>query len=277
MRKKCLFFLPLLLVLLTGCEKKCPDGFTMDGNKCIREIERFEAEAVYDCEEDTILEGINCVRNIFVEPSEGTGCEDGLTLENGYCVGTLKESPVDAYKCNSGEELKGNKCIKSTVDNAALTKTGKCQTGYTYEDGACWSGQKMPMGCDWEHGDYNGCFCAGGDKYKDGWCYEKKTAEYDYKCANGTVLKNNKCYQQTESNATSYKKCNSGYTLNGNECTKAVKEKAGKVLNCEDGYTLEGNQCKKVETTPARVTYSCSNGYEVIDKYCVKREVKEVE
>lgn len=114
MRKKVLFLLPILLIVLTGCTKKCPEGFTQEDNKCVREIERFEAQVSYECDEDTVLDGTNCIRDIFKEPTETTGCKEGLTLENGYCVGTLKESPVDAYKCNNGEELKGNKCIKYT-------------------------------------------------------------------------------------------------------------------------------------------------------------------
>ena len=283
MRKKCLFFLPLLLVLLTGCEKKCPDGFTMDGNKCIREIERFEAEAVYDCEEDTILEGINCVRNIFVEPSEGTGCEDGLTLENGYCVGTLKESPVDAYKCNIGTyNSKTGKCDVLTYvskvnasckeENDIVLDNGKCAAAHPGAHSYGEPGEVDPA---------TECCC--GDTFKNGWCYSLPNGNYDatLTCPNGSKYtsgdKGKACYKESTSDATSYKKCNSGYTLSGNECTKSVKEKVGKVLTCESEFTLEDNQCKKIEVTPAKVNYNCPSDYEVVDKYCVKREVKEVE
>ena len=272
-----------LLLIVCGCKKKekCPEGYNEENNKCVKEIERFEAEVSYYCDPDTTTEGETCLRQIVVPAEEVTGCKDGLTEENGYCVGTLTEPQVDAYKCNSGETLRGNKCVKSTVDDSALTKTPKCQNGFTYENGYCWSGPKPPMGddgkCDWEHGDYTDCYCDGGDQLRsDHKCYEKKNPEYDYSCASGTNLKNNKCYKETETDATSYKKCNSGYTLKDNVCTKQVKEKVSKVLSCPADYTLNDNNCEKMEVEPAVPNYHCPDDYDLVEKSCVKLDIKDL-
>ena len=287
MKKKLLFLLPLLLILVTGCDKemKCPGGFVLEGTKCVHEVERFEAEITYSCDEGAELtENNTCVRTVVKEATTSESCQEGLTLENGYCVGTLKESPVDAYKCNSGEELKGTKCIKSTVDNNALTATPGCPIDYDYIDGKCLANPRNPMGnnpgdCDWENNDYTNCHCESGDYYRtsDHYCYSEAKVGWMYECAEGTVLKNNKCYKQTETAATPYKKCNSGYTLSGNECVKNVKEKLGKTLVCEQDFTLNGQFCEKVEEVPAIPNYNCPDGYEVIDSSCVKRDIIEAE
>ena len=151
---------------------------------------------------------------------------------------------------------------------------------YDYLDGKCLANARPPMGanpgdCDWENQDYTNCICGTGDYYRssDHFCYSTAKVGWMYECAAGTTLKNDKCYRETETDATPAKTCKTGYTLNGDTCTKTVKEKVGKSLSCESGYELRTDDCMKIEATPVKVEYHCPDDYIQDEASCVKLDI----
>ena len=286
MRKIMLILVPILFILVTGCDKdlKCPGGFSLEGTKCVHEVERFVGEVTYSCDEGAELtENNTCVRTIVKEAILSESCQEGLTLDNGYCVGTLKESPVDAYKCNSGNyNSKTGKCDVLTYVSK-VSKTCKEENDIPLDNGKCAAAHPgaHSYGEPGEVDPATECCC--GDTFKDGWCYSLPNGNYDatLTCPSGSKYttgdKGKACYTELTTAATLYKKCSTGYTLNDNECTKNVKEKLGKTLTCEVGFTLNNKSCEKVEEEPAKTNINCPEDFEIIDNNCVKRDIIDAE
>ncbi len=282
--KKMLLIL-LLLLVVCGCKKKlkCPEGYNEENNKCVKEVERFEGEISYICDDNTIPDGENCIREIIVPAEEVVGCKEGLVEENGNCVGTLKEAATDAYKCSSGKyNSSTGKCDVVTYVSKA-TKTCKEENDIALDNGKCAAAHPgaHSYGEPGEVDPATECCC--GDTFRNGWCYSLPNGNYDatITCPTDSKYtsgdKGKACYKESTIDATPYKKCNSGYTLNGNECTKTVKEKASKVYKCEADYTLNDKNCEKTEIEEARKEYNCPDNYEKEGNYCIKRDIRDME
>ena len=98
------------LLALTGCEKKCEEGYTKDGNTCTKEtlVEDALLET-YVCEEGWKLEDKECVNGEM--PPIGDGCEEGTTDRiglDGFCH-HYKDATIE-YTCKEGHTLKDGKC-----------------------------------------------------------------------------------------------------------------------------------------------------------------------
>ncbi len=111
MNKKIVISLACLsLVVLTGCEKKCEEGYTKEGNVCSKYTLKEEAlETKYVCEEGWTLEGTECVNGEM--PPIGDGCEEGTTDRigsDGFCH-HYKDASVE-YSCSADTTLKDGKC-----------------------------------------------------------------------------------------------------------------------------------------------------------------------
>ena len=101
-----------LLFIITGCGKKCDDGYNVDGDYCVAEKENdslLVKELV--CDEDWKLEGEECVNGTM--PKMGDGCEVGTTDRvgaDGFCH--HYKAPTVKYSCSNGALLKDNKCYE---------------------------------------------------------------------------------------------------------------------------------------------------------------------
>lgn len=276
MKKKLIFLSIFLLFVTIGCSKekelKCPDEFILDGTICIKEIEHKEPDEVKYCPEGFELTEEICIKQEEETVKEKYECEEGLTVTGDKCTGTLKKTLETRYRCNVGT-VKDDKCIISTEKSEALTKVAKCESGWNLENNKCLQGTMPPMGCDWENQDYNGCFCEGSDVLgNDSFCHKYKAPTYTYTCAEGTVLKNNKCYEESSNPAESYRTCPPNYEEKNNECIRNVNTSAKKVTYCSDGFELKNNKCLKETKEEIKVKYECSEGYEYKDNLCRKYE-----
>ena len=275
--KKNLIFISIFLLFVTlGCDKEkeltCPDSFILDGDICIKEIDQKEPEEVKYCEDGFEQVEEICIKTEKESIKEKYECEEGLALSGDKCTGTLKKSKETLYRCNTGT-VKGDKCITSTEKTDALTKIPKCETGWDLENNKCLQGTMPPMGCDWENHNYNGCFCGGSDVIgNDGFCHKYKAPTYTYTCSEGTVLKDNKCYEESSTPAESYKACPNDYEEKNNECIKNVNTTAKKVTYCPEGFELKDNKCLKEIKEGIKIKYECSEGYEYKDNLCHKYE-----
>ena len=111
MNKKILVGLACLsLAFVTGCEKKCEEGYTKDGNTCTKETLMEDALVTeYVCEEGWNLENQECYSGEM--PPIGDGCEEGTTDKigsDGFCH-HYKDATIK-YSCSNGATLKDNKC-----------------------------------------------------------------------------------------------------------------------------------------------------------------------
>ena len=273
--KKIIIVLFLSLFFLTGCndELNCPNGYELDGDVCKKEVDHADPLEQVSCDVGFELVDDSCYKKEEAEVLTKYGCEDGLTLDNGKCVGTLTKDTKTIYTCETGT-VSGDKCVTSTEVPTALTKTPTCPQDYSLLDGSCWWGARPPISdnCDVYEHIYTGCTCDAPDTLgPDFFCYQKHTSvTYNYECAEGTVLKSKKCYQETTTNATATQGCDTGYTLENNKCVKNVNQRATNIKYCEDGFELVENKCVKEETKAPNKEYTCPDDYEYKDNLCRK-------
>ncbi len=117
MNKKIIFGLALLsLFVLTGCEKKCEEGYTKEDNSCVKYTLKEEALVPnYKCDDEWHLEGTECVNGEM--PTINDGCpeneNEGITDRvgsDGFCH-HYKAATVE-YSCSDNTTLKDGKCYE---------------------------------------------------------------------------------------------------------------------------------------------------------------------
>ena len=111
MNKKIVLGLACLsLFVFTGCEKKCEEGYTKEGDTCTKTTLSEEALVMeYVCDADWKLDGTECYNGEM--PPIGEGCEEGTTDRlgsDGFCHHYKAANVV--YSCTNGATLKDNKC-----------------------------------------------------------------------------------------------------------------------------------------------------------------------
>ena len=277
MKKRILIISCICLIFLVGCDKelKCDEGYELQDNLCIREIDHTDAEEVTVCPEGFELKEEKCYKLEEVEYQEKYSCESNLTLEGTKCTGTSKKALTTQYKCSTGT-LEEDKCVTLTEKADSLTKTPKCESGWTVDGEYCIKGELFPLGCDWENGDREGCHCEGSDRIgSDGLCHNAKSVSYEYSCLGTAILKDNKCYEKTSIDAESYQGCEEGYTKEGSECIKKINKDATKTKYCEEGFELIDNKCRKETTLDTKIEYKCPDEFEYVNELCRKYEKME--
>ena len=102
-----------LLFVITGCGKKCDDGFYEENNMCVSEKENMDLlQETYVCDGEWHLEGTECVQGEM--PKMGNGCEPGTTDRvgaDGFCH-HYKDATIE-YSCSNNGLLKDNKCYET--------------------------------------------------------------------------------------------------------------------------------------------------------------------
>lgn len=274
MKKRILIFSCLCLVFLVGCDKelKCDEGYQLQDNFCVKEIDHTDAKEVLVCPESFELKEDTCYKLEEIDYQEKYSCNEGLTLEDTKCIGTSKKTLATQYKCSTGT-LEEKQCVTLNEKPDSLVKTPKCDSGWTVDGSYCIKGELFPLGCDWENGDRVGCHCEGSDRIgSDGLCHNAKPVSYEYSCRGNSILKDNKCYEKISIDAESYQGCEEGYTKEGTNCIKKINVSATKTKYCEEGFELNNNKCKKETILKAKTEYNCPDEFEYINELCRKYE-----
>lgn len=268
----------------------CDKDYTLEGDFCVKEINRVNALIGDVCPEGYIDFEENCY-----EEAEGTivegeyRCRNNFTLtSDNKCVGIEKNEATPNFKCDKGElvrrdslsipELreKGdpNEYLCEDRTNAQYPTERCYKQEHAIINGKCGMGPKplLPTatGCEGDDVNYNGgCYdltpdepysCPNGYRYDtntepcpDTFTYTKATGNYT--CSESYTLKGSTCEREVTEQAALKKICPSGYTLiDSNHCiskSKVAEYVKGNV--CPEGNNkLEGNICIIYEVTEAK-------------------------
>ena len=246
-------------------------------NKSVSEVKETKETGNY-CDEGYTLEGDFCLKEIErVSASKGEVCPNGYEEYKGICyqVGGFKFT--GEYKCTDDRELSGNECIKTIVSNAVPQYS--CSSGELMK-----KGDVNPIGSP----DNDTLYCIdkstgtaptlrclnnSGHIMIEGKCYNGPAPTINGGCPNGDLLRNGKCYSLDDEDQwqcpdgtiysvskggvpklcpdtfTYSKPTISGYycedeiaTLDNGKCTFVDKVLAEEIYACSDeGFTLVGN------------------------------------
>lgn len=256
--------------------KYCERGYTLEGDWCLKEINRINA-------------------------LEGNVCPNGYIEYEGKCYGEIKAIESNDYSCNKDFKLLNDKCISKQVYDAI----GKCDSG-EYKDGYCITKEYMGDAkeyCRITPGTdllYNGrCLgrkptingrCIGGDKLISGYCYDTSASsgyKADWRCPDGTLITNpdgslmnedKKCYKETKTKPTSYY-CENDGILNETKCEITTIEDPQKLMTCPNGTKPldDGSRCLDFNKVVSKENgYYCNQeNSRLVDKTCVIYEMIE--
>ena len=242
----------------------CDSGYKLEGDSCLKEIERIAASIGKICPHGYMdYEGI-CYKEGTIKTGKNYVCDDTAKLVNNKCIITerydaianCKNGRYDDYlkKCiekkylGEPEEfcrltpetdiLIDHKCYgpKPTINGGCLGSdviiNGKCvdMNSYYESDWVC----KM-NGKTW--------FLGKDDEKK---CYEEVAVDsVSYSCDNDGKLKGTECVRETARNAQKERTCSSGYTLvNNSFCINY-----NNIANKEDGFICRGDTARLKDNT----------------------------
>ncbi len=262
--------------------KYCDKGYTLRGDFCEKESNRYEASTGNVCPDWYVEYKGKCYQEVPFEETDKLVCNNGFNLEGEECV---REETINAeaqYHCDKGELMrKGDVYVIGSKDNDKMycvdKSTGKKPTlrcllnsGHIMINGKCYNGPAPTI---------NGG-CPNGDTLRGGWCYSLDN-EDQWQCPNGFIYEKSKgtyvelcpdTFTYIEPTITGYK-CPDGYTLNDKKCIKRETEKAQKERVCPDGYKMiEFDRCINDKTADKVSGYYCTGEGRLENNVCVVYE-----
>ena len=260
---------------ITG--KYCDQGYTLDGDWCIKEIDRVEASYGEVCPQGYYEYNEKCYEETGFIEDDNYICRDGFKLDNNICVREVTENAVPVkYSCTSGTSKTkleagltgandGDANDIICVDTSLATHPmSPCEvndgTEYTVSGGKCYW-HKAPVieaGCPgkiqvdgfcWDDAS-NILICVGardGKQYSSRSEFCEGSVKYnnpvvsEYKCeSKNAKLTSNKCVFEEIEDANKAKKCPIGYTeVDNDRCINY-----NKTANKETGFICEGENIK---------------------------------
>jgi hypothetical protein len=229
----------------------CEEGYILEGDWCLKEINRVEASEGEKCPS-----GYEEYKDICYELGgfKFTGdykCPDNKEFSGSECIETIVSNAIPQYNCSNGELMKKGDFdpIGSSIPNETLycvdKSTGKPPTlrclnnpGHIMVNGKCYNGP-APL--------INGG-CPDGGYKKGGWCYTPDN--YDqYECQNGNIYEKSKgTYVELCPDTLTITKP----TINGYHCD-------------DERATLDNDKCVFVEKFPAEEIHACEEGFTLVD------------
>ena len=260
----------------------CDSGYLLDGNRCIKEIERKKAKSGDICPNGYLeYEGV-CYEERPIDHTDKLLCRDEFSLDGDKCVRKVSENATAVkFSCSSGTEMtryeagftdknSGDANDKVCVDLSNATHpVSPCETHdgteYTMAGGKCYwhrapviaagcPGKSLVNGECWD--DASGIYICEG--YRDGKRYSSRD-EYcensikvipptvsEYKCSSGFKLEGDKCFKDEIEDPFYEGICPGGYTTVYNDrcinLNKSIKKEKG--LVCEYANSaLKGDEC----------------------------------
>lgn len=260
----------------------CDSGYTLEGDRCVKEIGREPAKEGYVCQSGYIEYKGKCYRETGLIDLDEVECPKDRTLIDGECVFRIEEKPEPEYECSKGELMrKGDVNPIGAKDNDKMycidKSTGKSPTlkcllnsGHIMINGNCYNGPAPTI---------NGG-CPNGDTLRNGKCYSKDDGS-QWQCPDGHIYdKSLKLCPDTltyiEPTLKGYK-CNDGFTLIDNKCIKEDIEYAMHKQGCPSGYTLaDDNRCYDFSKSVEKINgYYCEKEARLEGNECIILEVKE--
>jgi len=225
-------------------------------NKSVSELKETKATGKY-CDKGYTLEGDWCLKEINRKSaSNGEVCPRGYAEHEGKCYEETKAVESKNYICNDGFKLVNNKCVMNEVTDAL----GKCDSG-DYDNGYCVRKELIGDAEEYcrltpatdilmNHKCYgpkpilNGG-CANNDKIINGKCVDLNSYyESDYRCKSGDLESDHKCYKTVKNSPDLYY-CEENAKLEGTKCVINRIEEPLKEMSCPSGTIPidDGSRC----------------------------------
>lgn len=232
--------------------KICDDGYVLEGNWCLKEVNRKPAQKGDVCPNNYYEVNGKCYHEEPIVFTDKYECpESDQRLEGNKCYRTREVEAKANFKCDKGTLVKRDMAANRDVrddgdpneylceDNTGASKpTLRCLSnpGHIMIGGSCYNGP-APL--------INGG-CPGADKPINGGCYSKDD-EDQWLCPNGDIYEKSKDYfPEYCPDTLTYTKASGNYT-------------------CEEGATLSGTKCTKEESMDAFIVSECPNGYSKVN------------
>ena len=267
----------------------CDDGYTLEGDFCLKEIDRVVASNGEVCPIGYYEYNDKCYEEVGSEETNELVCREGFTLNGTKCENVIIDNALPSkYTCKKGEaktrlELNqasandGNASEVVCVDYSSATHPiSPCETNdgteYTVYGGKCYwhRAPVIASGCPgkiqigsmcWDDAS-NILICEG---YRDGKQYSSRS-EY---CENSI--------KYFEPIVTEYK-CDEDFTLKGTKCEKVEIEDAWHKRVCQSGFTeVDNGRCINESNTINKINgYICDiKNAKVVGNVCVIYEMIE--
>ena len=264
----------------------CPEGYNLEGDFCIKEIDRVEGIKGEICPRGYRDYKGKCYEESNIIDTDNYSCREGK-LEGTKCIiERTSEAIPSKYTCSSGTlKRKSEVGIRSTGEDdyvCADTSNGKeptlrCLTnpGHIMMNGKCYNGPAPTI---------NGG-CPNGDSLINGGCYSLDS--YDqYVCPNGSIYHKSQnsvpeyCPEtiKTTKPVVSEYKCEGNVELNGTKCITKESYDAERERTCKEGFTLVDNQmCINENNIKEYIEgYRCDKeNTRLEDNICVVLDIKE--
>lgn len=272
--------------------KYCDEGYTLEGDFCLKEIKRVSASKGEVCPRNYLEYEGKCYEETGMIDSNEFYCNEEFNLENDKCIREITENAIPKkYSCTSGISKTRVEAGLTSADagdandvvcvdySNATHPVSPCETHdgteYTMSGGVCYwhragilngscPGKVLVNGACWDNAS-NILICEG---YRDGKQYSSRrefcegSIKYnnpvvsEYKCENQNAkLTGNKCIIEEVEDAHVKWTCQSGYTLVNNDRCINYNKTAQKENGfvCEGKNTrLKGNQCITYEMIEAK-------------------------
>jgi len=274
MKKIKIVLLIIFIFVLSGCgEYTCPDGYTLNGKSCSKDI-NTDVLVKYECPENYELISGECQMTITADATASKYCDKGYEYSDGICILVDKKAAAAKTYCISGT-LKDGLCYE--VQYSTPKASGSfCPEGYSYyNDSQCYRyGSSVPTKTIYKNG-YTTTGCDDGYELYLGSCRKKiiVSKEASYICTEG-VLRNGQCVSERYiSIARTDYSCEAGYNLIGATCLKTDVKDYKTKYTCTKGYTLKNNKCHKVLKAEKTEVKYCEDGIIPINEKCVGKVI----
>lgn len=245
----------------------CDAGYSLNAdNKCQKTTESIEAKVSYECPKNYTLNGDVCVSNEVKEPHFVYKCADGFTLKGTKCEKVETADAIITYECPSGYVAAGDQCV--TINNISATEKYTCSGNGVLNGNVC-NYQESPT---YGYGMMPKC-SKGNYNYRSRVCEYSENATKVYECPNDYVLVGNQCSKNTSVKGTPKYVCADGTTLRNNKCYGTISTDAVGMYECPAGYIANGLTCIQENLPAPTKKYSCSKVYTLNGDQCEKYEI----
>ena len=231
----------------------CDDGYTLEGDFCVKEIERFAATKGETCPREYSERDGKCYKEAGVIDLDEYYCPDDFELEGKKCVRRETMNAVPAsYTCPSGV-LKTKGEAHLTDSRAGDANDPICvDSNYTQAVSVCDLPKNDPTErlssggkCYWHRAPVIDTGCPGKIQV-NGECWDDATGIYVCPNAknNETVKKGDYCYtvlKGVQPTPSTYKCDNPEWKLEGTTCVGTQTIDAFQKRDCPSGYTMDDN------------------------------------
>ena len=212
----------------------CDDGYTLEGDHCLKEIERMEPKSGSVCPSHFMDYNGKCYEETPYLESDNYICNDNFTLVDGKCI--IKNTDIAEGVCNNGQYDSGKDVCHENVyigdayefcrDSGRTLYEHKCLATKPTINGGCLNGDML----------YNGkCVNTRNDYYASEWmCPNGQINSTD---KGDLIFKDNKCYEEQEVKPIAYK-CNDDFILEDKTCVRVEVRDPQKERYCPNGFTM---------------------------------------